>query len=482
MKNESKLTTNYIFNLLNRIIVIIIPLITTPYLTRVLGAKELGIYNYVNTIASYYLMLAMLGMSILGNKLISLSRANNSTSEVFSRLFSIQLLNSMISIFMYVIYLMFFCKSNRTIALIQLFYIISAIFDVSWFLQGLEKFKSIEIRNVFVNCVTTIFIFCFVKNESDLIIYTYIKCISVLVSQLLLIVSCVNKFKWITPKKKEIINIYKQLFILFVPVAAESIFHNMDRVMIGMFIDYGAVAIYYTSRMITDIPQCLVTSINTIMYPRITSLIGQNNIDKANELTYLSFEIINILCIAMAFGISAIASDFVKLYLGNEYQYCAICLPWLAPYIVMAAWNGTVRYQYLLPNSKEKVYSNAIVFGIVTNLFLNLIFINFLGIIGAILATIISEFITGVVQSKAVLHEMLLTKHLRNMIIYCFVGLFMWFIIKYISSHFVVTLFVKIICEVLIGGISYLIIILIIIPLIDDNIRHFVEKIGWWKK
>ena len=103
MKNESKLTTNYIFNLLNRIIVIIIPLITTPYLTRVLGAKELGIYNYVNTIASYYLMLAMLGMSILGNKLISLSRANNSTSEVFSRLFSIQLLNSMISIFMYVI-------------------------------------------------------------------------------------------------------------------------------------------------------------------------------------------------------------------------------------------------------------------------------------------------------------------------------------------------------------------------------------------
>ena len=263
------LSSNYIFNLANRIIVLVIPLITTPYLTRVLGANELGIFNYANTIASYYLMISMMGMSILGNKKVSLARGERKEkeNEIFSRLFFVQIINSLVSIILYLGYILFISDSNRTVAILQLLVLISALFDVSWFYQGLERFKNIALRNIVVNCITTAMIFLLVKSSEDIIIYTVIKCLSVLCSQLVLFISCVKDIVWVGIKADWLKSTYKELLILFIPIAAESIFHNMDRVMLGIMVSYSAVAFYYTSRMITDIPQCFITSIKCSYYP-----------------------------------------------------------------------------------------------------------------------------------------------------------------------------------------------------------------------
>lgn len=256
-KNVS-LSSNYVFNLANRIIVLVIPLITTPYLTRVLGANELGVYNYANTIASYFLMFSMMGMSILGNKKVSLARNDGNISEIFLKLLFVQFFNSIVSIVLYFAYFFIFCKDDKTIALLQLFVLISALFDVSWFYQGLERFKSIAIRNIVINCITTILIFLFVNKPEDIVIYSAIKCVSVLASQLALFVSCIKKVVWVKPDIKWIKTTYVELLVFFTPIAAESIFHNMDRVMLGVMVSYSAVAFYYTSRMITDIPQCFI--------------------------------------------------------------------------------------------------------------------------------------------------------------------------------------------------------------------------------
>lgn len=477
MRNRNSLSKNYIFNLLNKVISLIIPLITVPYLTRVLGAKELGIYNYTNTIASYYLVVAMMGMTILGTKEISLSRDLKTTDRVLSKLLLIQIFNTIICILGYIVYIIFFCKDNKIIALIQLIYILSAIFDITWFLQGLEKFKLIALRNIFVNIITTVLIFTLVKDNSDIIIYTFIKCSSILISQIILIMSCLKNIHLIKPSIKEILFTYRKLFILFVPGISESIFHNMDRVMLGMFINYSSVAIYYTSRMITDIPQCLITSINTVIYPRITALINMKNDIEVKKLTYFSFEIINALCIAMAFGIAVIARDFVQLYLGEEYQYCATTIKWLAPYIVLAAWNGTIRYQFLLPNSMEKIYSKAVVIGIFFNLVFNVILIRELGVVGAIIATLISEFITAIIQTKEAIKEMEILKHLRNMIFYFFSGVFMYIIIYKVNIVLECNLFFKLIIEILIGILVYSILTLIAIMIVDKSIRKEGYKI-----
>ena len=476
------LSSNYIFNLANRIIVLVIPLITTPYLTRVLGANELGIFNYANTIASYYLMISMMGMSILGNKKVSLARGERKEkeNEIFSRLFFVQIINSLISIILYLGYILFICDSNRTVAVLQLLVLISALFDVSWFYQGLERFKNIALRNIIVNCITTAMIFLLVKSSEDIIIYTVIKCLSVLCSQLVLFISCVKDIVWVGIKADWLKSTYKELLILFIPIAAESIFHNMDRVMLGIMVSYSAVAFYYTSRMITDIPQCFITSINTIMYPRITVLVGQNNTSEAKKLTYYSFVLINGVCVAMAFGIAAIAKDFVALYLGAEYQYCAICIPWLTPYIVLAAWNGTVRYQYLIPKSMEKIYSKAIVIGIAFNLIMNFLLIKVIGVLGAILATVVAELIIALIQTKPVWKEMDIAKQLRNMSVFFVNGTIMYSIIQFVFVKININLLLKVIIEISFGAVIYLFLSIFTITLIDTDIRneiiHFLKK------
>lgn len=474
------LSSNYIFNLANRIIVLVIPLITTPYLTRVLGANELGIFNYANTIASYYLMISMMGMTILGNKKVSLARGEGKENEIFSRLFFVQIINSLISIILYLGYILFICDSNRAVAVLQLLVLISALFDVSWFYQGLERFKNIALRNIGVNCITTVMIFLLVKSSEDIIIYTVIKCLSVLCSQLVLFISCAKDIVWAGIKADWLKSTYKELLILFIPIASESIFHNMDRIMLGIMVSYSAVAFYYTSRMITDIPQCFITSINTIMYPRITVLVGQNKCSEAKKLTYYSFVLINGICVAMAFGIAAIAKDFVALYLGPEYQYCAICIPWLTPYIVLAAWNGTVRYQYLIPKSMEKIYSKAIVIGITFNLIMNFLLIKVIGVLGAILATVVAELIIALIQTKPVWKEMDIAKQLRNIGIFFVNGTIMYVIIQFVFVKMNINLLLKVVIEISFGAVLYLFLSIFTITLIDSNIRneiaHFLKK------
>lgn len=476
MEFKSKLTSNYIFNLLNRIILLIIPLITTPYLTRVLGTEELGIYNYMNTIASYFVMSAMMGMPILGTKEISLARDSTLKNKVASKLLLIQIINTLVAVVLYIIYIKMIDYSNKHIAILQILFIISAIFDISWFLQGIENFKTITLRNVMVNIITTILILCLVKNKEDLIIYTLIKSGCVFISQIALMSYCIKYIKWVKPKLNDLKNIYKELFVLFIPVIAENVFHNLDRVMLGVYISYSSVAIYYISRMITDMPQCFASSINTIIYPRITYLINRNNEIEHKKLTYYSFEIINLLCVGMAFGISAIAKEFINLYLGKEYQSVAECIPWLAPYIVLAAWNMTIRYQYLLPKSMNKIYSKAIMIGILCNIILNIVLIKRLEIIGVILATVISEFIIAVIQSKKAFKEMELFSHIKNLFFYILSGISMYRVIIVINKILYFDLLIKIVIEVLIGIIFYITLAIILINIIDKKIhKMFLE-------
>lgn len=122
-----------------------------------------------------------------------MARNDGNISEIFSKLLFVQVVNSIVSIVLYFGYFFIFCKDDKAIALLQLFVLISALFDVSWFYQGLERFKSIAIRNIVINCLTTVLIFLFVNKPEDIVIYSAIKCVSVLASQLVLFVSCIKK-------------------------------------------------------------------------------------------------------------------------------------------------------------------------------------------------------------------------------------------------------------------------------------------------
>ena len=457
MERRNSLKSNFSFNFINRIVLILIPLITTPYVTRVLGADELGQFSYANTIASYFVMLGTMGLAMHGSRAIAYTSNNIDRLKIeYSTLRGIQVINAVLFCMGYIIFVCAFKLVSLQMGTLQFLYVLSAVFDVTWFFSGIEEFKLISIRNIIINILATILIFVFVKNQDCLLIYSLIKVGTVLLGQVSLLITSARFFDFKLIDKERMMTHYKQMIILFLPVAIESIFQSMDRVMLGTLCSYTAVGLYYSSRMVTDIPQCLVTSINTIMYPRIVNLKACGKDKETQILFNNSFLIVNALCIALCFGISAVAIPFVSVFFGHDYYLCSSYIPLLTPYIALAAWNGTIRYQYLLPNNLDKIYIRAVLVGIIVNLGINFILIPKYGVSGAIIATILAELFTAIIQTIPVRRKVNASKQLISVIPFVIIGIIMYLFIFLIDNILNSSSIIKLFIEMFVGALIYI--------------------------
>ena len=144
----SSVKRNVTYNIIYQILILIIPLITAPYLSRVVGAKGVGIYSYTYSIVYYFMLLCLLGVNNYGNRLIAKVRDDKEKlSKTFFSVYLFQLFMGIIMLIVYIIYLLCVNNEYKTIALIQSLYILSAIVDINWFFFGLEEFKATITRN-----------------------------------------------------------------------------------------------------------------------------------------------------------------------------------------------------------------------------------------------------------------------------------------------------------------------------------------------
>ena len=162
---------NFIYNLSYQFLTMIIPLIITPYISRIIGPEGVGVQSYTVSIVNYFILFIMLGINNYGNRSIAMVRENKEKlSKTFIGIYSVQLFMSLIVIIAYSIYIYYFCDNYRTLFFIQFIYILASMFDINWFFFGLEKFKLTVIRNMIIKILSVMCIFLFVKNSSDIYI------------------------------------------------------------------------------------------------------------------------------------------------------------------------------------------------------------------------------------------------------------------------------------------------------------------------
>ena len=153
---------NFIYNTIYQILLVILPLITAPYISRTLGANAVGVYSYTNSVAYYFILIAMLGISNYGNRTIASVRDNKEKlNEKFSSIYTLQFILFIIAIISYVVYSLFIASENNMIFLLQTFYVVSGLLDISWLFFGLEQFKLTVFRNVVIKILTVISMFIF---------------------------------------------------------------------------------------------------------------------------------------------------------------------------------------------------------------------------------------------------------------------------------------------------------------------------------
>lgn len=453
---QKDIRKNYLYNVIYQILNVVIPLVTAPYLARVLGAEKTGVYAYTYSIAYYFMMFAMLGVNNYGNRTCAMLRENRtSLSKAFSEIYVMQILCSIICTACYLGFILMWRSDYFSISLIMTGFVVSAGFDINWFFFGLEEFKVTTLRSIIVRLIITVCIFAFVKNQSDLYLYAIIMSFGTLASQII-VWPYLRKF--IDFCKVSIRDVRRHIFpnlVLFIPVIAISLYKTMDKIMLGGMSSMEQTGYYEYTEKIMNIPLGFINALGVVMLPRMSNLAAKNDIREAREMLRDSFLFISFLSIAMAFGISAISSEFVPLFFGQEFLPVIKLLKWIAPTMVFFSFANVIRTQYLLPNKKDKSYIISVFTGAGVNLIVNYLLIPHFGAFGAVLGTLAAEMIVCLMQMFFVARVLDIKKYLINAVPFLMIGIIMFIIIRVISV-ISENLFIVVLAEIFVGGGIYI--------------------------
>ena len=375
------------------------PLITAPYLARKLGAAQLGIFSYTTSVVAYFTLFAMLGTVNYGTRSIASAKDDrNKRNEIFTSIFLLQVAATAIAILAYGAYLLFFCRENRLIAALQGLALISCLLDINWLFFGVEDFQITVTRSMVIKIATVAAILLLVKEESDLWAYTLIMLGGTLLSNLILF--------WYLPRYASLSRITAAQIrehiapnlVLFVPLLAMTVYHTMDKTMLGKLSTYEQSGFYYNSDKIVQIPLLVINGIGTVMLPRMSALLTEGRQKEADSLFVTTLEGVAAVSVAIGCGIAAVAKEFIPFFFGAGYDPCIAITIVFTPILLIKGFTVIARTQYLIPMKMEKEFTKSVFGGAVVNLILNLLLIPPYGAMGAAVATVVAELTACVLQ------------------------------------------------------------------------------------
>lgn len=397
-RDTKSIKINAIFNGLYQIMALIVPLITTPYISRILGPGPNGTFAFFNSIVSYFVIFVTFGFVDYGTKKVAENRDNLFLKTV--NFASISICKIVLGFSFLALYLLLmvpiYIPDTNSLQIILIFslYIISAALDPVFYFQGEEKFISICLRNMFLKIISTIFIFIFVKSANDLRIYTLILSLSQLASTIILFFGLRKRdFASIKFKDLQILDTFKKALPFFIPTLAVSLFTYLNQTMLGFLIDSEAESGYYSQALkIITLLSTFSSSIAIIMLSRISYLRSQNNITEVQQKIKRSFQFVFFISLPIIFGLCAVSNRFVPVFFGEGYDKCVFLIYILSPTIIFSPLNTLYGNIYYRPLNKIWIQTIAIFLASVLNIILSFVLIPLYASIGASIARVIAEF------------------------------------------------------------------------------------------
>ena len=397
---------NYIYNLTYQILTLLTPLITAPYLSRVLGADGVGTYSYIESISSYFVLFATLGLTTFGQRETSYVQDDRKKrSIIFWETNIIELIASIICIVIYVLFSMH--QSKPELYLVLVFNLIAVIFNISWFFQGMEEFGKIVARNIIFKIVNIVFIFAFIKSKDDLIWYLFGTSFFLFLnnaSYWLMVPKYIDKpeFKELHPARH-----LTTVMSLFVPTIAIQIYTVLDKTMIGVITQDAFENGYYEQAIkISRMVLTIVTSLGTVMIPRIGFLYEKKEIDKVKDYMYRGYKFVWFLGVPLCLGLLMVASNFVPWFFGDGYDKVSTLIGVLSFLILAIGINNVTGIQYLIPTKRQNIFTITVLIGACVNFVLNYFLIRVFQSYGAAIASVVAETTIAVVQIIVVRKEL----------------------------------------------------------------------------
>lgn len=397
---KKSIAVNYILNTTYQILILIVPLITTPYISRVLGAEGIGVYSYTYSVVSYFLIVAAMGTTTYGQRTIAYYQDDKyKRSCKFFEILLFRALTTGVCSIGYIWYLCSpYCQYNK-VATIQIIYLIAIAFDISWLFQGLEDFKRIVLRNTIAKIFNVVLILTVVKQAGDVDKYTFILAGMTFVANISVwphVPKIIQKVKLsdVKPLKNT-----REIFLLFIPTIAIQVNAVLDKTMIGGFAISAAENGYYEqTEKIVRMALAVVTSLGTVMIPRIAKLFHDKKTEQMRQYIQQSYQFVWIIGIPIMMGVMAIADTFVPVFYGSGYDKIKILLPIYSLSVIPVALSNVTGCQFLIPTKKQNVYSAAVLSSTVVNVTLNSFLIPRFLSYGAASASVIAECVGCIIM------------------------------------------------------------------------------------
>ncbi|WP_308688024.1 flippase [Streptococcus oralis] len=469
-----KILKNYAYNLSYQLLVIILPIITTPYVTRVFSSNDLGMYSYFNSVVTYFILLATLGVANYGTKEISAHRKE--IEKNFWGIYSLQFAATWLSILLYLVLCFLLPSMQNPVAYILGLSLVSKGLDISWLFQGLEDFRKITVRNITVKLIGVISIFLFVKSANDLYLYVFLLTIFELLGQLSM---------WLPARQfigrphfdlKYAKKHLKPVILLFLPQIAISLYVTLDSTMLGTLASTRDVGIYDQALKLVNILLTLVTSLGSVMLPRVSNLLSSGDHKAVNKMHEMSFLIYNLVIFPIMAGMLIVNDDFVNFFLGQDFQEARYAIAIMIFRMFFIGWTNIMGIQILIPHNKNKEFMLSTTIPAIVSVGLNLLLLPKLGYIGAAIVSVLTEALVWSIQlffTRKYLKEVPIIGSMTKIVL----GSAIMYGILLASKTFIhFSPVINVLVFVVLGGIIYLFLILSLKVVDVTELKQMIRK------
>lgn len=395
---------NYLYNTLLQITNILYPLITFPYVSRVIGPEGIGQVAFILSLTQYFVLIAALGIPAYGVREIARLKGNPLGQEkLFNELFTINFIQSLIVGVIYLIVVLSLTTFNSELPyfLYGLVFVVLGFTNIDWYFSGREEFKLITVRNLIVKLASIAFLFVFVRERSDFNWYFAITFVALLLNNLVNILFLKGKlnFRFTLHYRSHL----RPLIMLFATIFITGIYILLDSVILGFLTNNTEVGYYNASMRLYKAALPIVTSLGVVMLPRMSQALEANNKQGYQQMIDQSVNFHFLISMPIALIVFLFAKQLLLLFAGEEFYPAIVSTQYLAPLIVVVGYANILMLQILNTLRLEKMMVLAVIAGALVSVVLNFVLIPQYLHLGAAKATFVTEIFISLILTFMVL-------------------------------------------------------------------------------
>ncbi len=455
--DSASVQKNTVYNTIRTISSIIYPLITFPYVSRVLGAENIGKVNFSSSFVSYFSLITTLGITSYAIRECSLVKGDKKELEkTSSQIYSINICMAVVAYIVLVLCMLLVPKLSgyKTLILIQSLGIILTVIGTDWLNTAMEDFRYITIRTAVFQMLALVFMFIFVRSRENYHAYAVT---AIIASSGAYIANVFYRQKYCHVRfttHMEWRRHMRPIITMVMMILAQHILSNLDITMLGIIKDDTSVGLYTTAAYLINFITQLASAITAVVMPQMSRAFDENDHDRINELYRYTFSFTFVIGLPCFAGLFVMAREIVNLVGGAEYIPAAGAVRILSVSMLFWLMGNILGNVILIPLKREKQFMKACMTGMVINAITNCIMIPALGIYGASITTALANIVIMVISMKGIPSDLKIT-NIKKILLGPLLGTLTIFIVCIVSKVFISNMIIRLVIAIAISGIAY---------------------------